>query len=37
MLAGVDAGNLPVLVLVVDDGESLHHAGVNPAGLVRCR
>ena len=37
MLAGVDAGDLLVLVLVVDDRESLHHAWVNSTGLVRCR
>ena len=33
VLAGVNAGNL----LVIDDGKPLHHAWVNPAGLVLCR
>ena len=37
VVAGVNAGDLEVLVLVVDDGKPLHHAWVNPAGLVRYR
>ena len=37
MVACVEAWDLRVLVLVVDDGEPLNHAGVNPAGLVLCR
>ena len=37
VVAGVNAGDLAVLVLVVDDGKPLHHAWVNPAGLVRYR